>query len=68
MDWEREYVAQQSQNKHQQRLTLGDLLRHDGDVSPFGNPLDQWLAQVDDFGTLVMAAASLFDNGEYHTS
>ena len=53
-EWEREYTRQGVGKQ----LTYGDLvnnrLRTDG-------ALDSWLEQLDDFGTLVMAAASLKD-------
>ena len=68
-EWEREYTAQsnlESKNNNH-RLTFGNLLQHDVEVSPFGRLLDLWLAQVDDFGTLVMAFASLLEGGEYVT-
>jgi len=58
-EWEDEYVARAdgldvNMSKH---LTYGDLLN-----TRFGTDngsLDSWLAELDDFGTLVMAAASL---------
>jgi hypothetical protein len=68
-EWEREYTVQsnlESQNNNH-RLTFGNLLQHDVEVSPFSRLLDSWLAQVDDFGTLVMAFANLSAGGEYVT-
>jgi hypothetical protein len=68
-EWEREYIAQsnlESQNNNH-RLTFGNLLQQDAEVGPFSRLLDLWLAQVDDFGTLVMAFASLSEGGEYIT-
>ena len=56
-DWEREYS---SKSKYQQP-TFGDLLLHDAESIPFGTPLDMWLAQMDQFGTMVMAASTLVD-------
>ena len=68
-EWEREYTAQsnlESQNNNH-RLTFGNLLQHDVEVSPFSRLLDRWLSQVDDFGTLVMAFAKLSARAEYVT-
>ena len=65
-EWEREYTAQsnlESQNNNH-RLTFGNLLQHDVEVSPFSRLLDRWLSQVDDFGTLVMAFANHSAGGE----
>ncbi|RDW75807.1 hypothetical protein BP5796_06628 [Coleophoma crateriformis] len=42
-------------------LTYGDLLKFQRHVDTGGERLDNWLSSVDDFGTLVMAAASLSD-------
>jgi hypothetical protein len=54
VEWESEYARR----RVSKQLTYGDLLnnrlRTDG-------ALDSWLEQLDDFGTLVMAAASLKD-------
>jgi hypothetical protein len=53
-DWQREYALKAAGKQ----LTYGDLLD-----SRFrtDRTLDSWLEQLDDFGTLVMAAASLGD-------
>jgi hypothetical protein len=66
-EWEKEYVEQvnvQRQSNHE-HPTFFDLIRHDVDVSSFGNPLCQWMAQVDDFGMLLVSAASLADEVEF---
>lgn len=39
-------------------LTYGDLVNYRNRVS---GALDEWLSCLDDFGTLVMAAASLYE-------
>jgi hypothetical protein len=53
--WEQEYRASNSDR----RPTFQELLRHDDIESPSGPLLDQWMGQVDEFGTLVINAASL---------
>jgi hypothetical protein len=53
-EWEREY----SQRGARKQLTYGDLLN--SRFTP-DRALDSWLEQLDDFGNLVMAAASLRD-------
>jgi hypothetical protein len=57
-EWEEEYIARpdglsMNTGKH---LTYGDLLE-----ARFGTDgsLDSWLVELDEFGTLIMAAASL---------
>lgn len=54
-EWEREYLARGDDMSIGNQLTYGDLLNS---RSGTGRALDLWLSQVDDFGTLVMAAAS----------
>lgn len=60
-DWVREYTTQL--NFHSQNdikwLSFGHLLQHDMENGPFGDSLDRWIAQVDDFGAIVVAFASL---------
>jgi hypothetical protein len=61
-EWEREYAVQTAVQSPNRPLTFGDLLQHDAEGvegCPFGNPLDRWLANLDEFGTLVVASASL---------
>jgi hypothetical protein len=53
-EWEKAYVAERASGR--KRLTYGDLLNFH--VRAEGT-LDHWLSQLDDFGTLVMAAGSL---------
>ena len=60
-EWKKEYTSQsrlQSYNDYR-RLTFGNLSQHDLEDSPCGDLLDHWLAQVDELGTLIMAAAKL---------
>lgn len=54
-EWEKEY-ASKGDSVREKQLTYGDLLNH---RSRPDRILDSWLSQLDDFGTLVMAAASL---------
>lgn len=60
-EWEKEYTLQSKSQSYnnQRRLNFGDLSQNDIEASPFENLLDRWLAQVDEFGTLIMAAAKL---------
>ena len=60
-EWEREYTLQSKSPNYnnQRRLNFGDLSQNDIEASPFENLLDRWLSQVDEFGTLIMAAAKL---------
>jgi hypothetical protein len=58
-EWECEYTAQYA--SQYQRLTIGDLLQHGKEDGSTGNLLDDWLANVDDFGTLIVAVASLLE-------
>ncbi|KAH6683376.1 hypothetical protein B0J14DRAFT_575845 [Halenospora varia] len=62
-EWEKEYVAQMNLQRQsdQEHPTFTDLIKHDVDVSSFGNSLDRWMREVDDFGMLVVSAASLAD-------
>lgn len=53
-EWEREYALR----AEEKQLTYGDLLKSRFKTD---HTLDSWLEQLDDFGTLVMAAASLRD-------
>lgn len=55
-EWKVEYAARSEESGVIRQLTYGDLME-----SRFrkDNALDSWLFQLDDFGTLVMAAASL---------
>jgi hypothetical protein len=55
--WEQEYRAL---NKDQ-RPIFGELLRHDDLSGQSSGLLDTWMGQVDEFGTLVIGAASLAD-------
>ena len=55
--WSLEYEAQ----TNDRRPTFRELLLHDEIDSQHGKLLDQWARQVDDFGSLVMSAASLVD-------
>ncbi|KAF2669837.1 hypothetical protein BT63DRAFT_423815 [Microthyrium microscopicum] len=55
--WEQEYRA----SNNDQRSTFGELLTHDDVQSQSAGLLDRWMGQVDEFGTLVIAAASLAD-------
>ena len=54
-EWEKAYKAKLDSNSGKKCLTYGDLmqfyLREEGSLNP-------WLSQLDEFGTLVMAAAS----------
>jgi len=54
--WGTEYAAQRERIEGRKRLTYGDLMNFH--LRPEGT-LDPWLSQLDDFGTLVMAAASM---------
>jgi hypothetical protein len=62
-EWEWEYTAQY-ESKYQ-RLTFGDLLQHGKEDGSTGNLLDDWLANVDDLGTLIVAVASLLEADGY---
>jgi hypothetical protein len=53
--WEQEYRALDNDR----RPLFVDLLKHDSVDSKRGKLLEQWMAQVDEFGTLVINAASL---------
>lgn len=55
-EWEREYLARGDDMSPRKQLTYGDLLNS---RSRADHTLDSWLSELDDFGTLVMAAASL---------
>jgi hypothetical protein len=55
--WEQEYRALNSD----QRPMFGELLKHDDLQSQTSGLLDSWMGQVDEFGTLVIGAASLAD-------
>lgn len=44
---------------------FGDLLQHGEKDGSAGNLLDDWLANVDDFGTLIVATASLLEEDGY---
>jgi hypothetical protein len=59
-EWEREYTAQSTLQSQRNNLpTFGDLLQHHIEDSHVSNSVEHWLAQIDDFGTLIMASASL---------
>jgi len=66
-EWVREYTSQL--NFHNQNdikwPSFGRLLQHDVENGPFGNSLNRWMAQVDDFGAIVVAFASLSEGVEY---
>jgi hypothetical protein len=55
--WEQEYRA----SNGDPRPTFGELLRHDDVQSQARGLLDSWMGQVDEFGALVIGAASLAD-------
>jgi hypothetical protein len=60
-EWRREYKVQlslQRQGEVQHPL-FGDLLRHEVESNHMESSLNRWLAQLDELGTLVVAAASL---------
>lgn len=65
-EWEKEYAAQSKMlgRNGDLRPTFGQLLQHDIEIHPNAYSLDRWLAQVDEFGTLVVAAASLAEATE----
>jgi hypothetical protein len=67
-DWEREYVASGQNHNNYRHPAFGDLLSHDAENNPFGNALDHWLAEMDEFGTLLVAAASLAERDEHIAS
>jgi hypothetical protein len=60
-EWEREYVNEMGNSGSHPRFI--DLMGYDingrGDVSE--SSLEKWMVQLDDFGTLVVSAASLAD-------
>jgi hypothetical protein len=60
-EWQREYTSQLSfqRRDNHPHPTFGDLLRHGGDAGHMEGSLNRWLAQLDDLGTLVVAAANL---------
>lgn len=60
-DWEREYRAL----GNDQRPLYGELLKHDHLNSVRGGLLDRWMAQVDEFGTVVINVASVSTEREY---
>ncbi|PQE26034.1 C6 finger domain-containing protein [Rutstroemia sp. NJR-2017a BBW] len=62
-EWEWEYTAQYA-SKYQ-RLTFGDLLQHGKEEGSAGNVLDDWLANVDDFGNVIVAVVSLLEVDGY---
>ena len=55
-EWKVEYAARSEELDAVRQPTYGDLLNFRFKKE---SPLDAWLSQLDDFGTLVMAAASL---------
>ena len=55
--WERAYLANSVEIITKEQLTYGDLLKLRFNPN---TALNNWLSQLDDFGTLVMAAASLW--------
>jgi hypothetical protein len=55
-DWETQYKVQRDKADTRLHMTCGDLM--DSHRVTEGC-LDQWLSQIDDFGSLVVAAASL---------
>lgn len=64
-EWERNYTLQRVKQKriNRQGPTFGDMLRHNAD-SHSENLVDDWLADMDEFGTLVMAAANVAGIGD----
>ncbi|KUL90096.1 hypothetical protein ZTR_02981 [Talaromyces verruculosus] len=79
-EWEQEYVGSPVQSdfggKSNQVLTFGDLLLQqnsdieydsdiNGNLAGGGLMLDQWLARVDEVGTLVMSAAKFSEETFY---
>ncbi|MCJ1331273.1 hypothetical protein MMC10_007961 [Thelotrema lepadinum] len=58
VEWERKYIARSNDLSAGKELKYCDLLNSRARA---GGALDSWLSQLDDFGTLVMAAASLTD-------
>ncbi|KAM3076032.1 hypothetical protein ACMFMG_006455 [Clarireedia jacksonii] len=63
LEWEWEYTAHCA-SKYQ-RLTFSNLLQHGEEDGSAGNLLDDWLANMDDFGTLIVSVASLLEADGY---
>ncbi len=63
--WEEEYLAHMNGPIGGRQLNYGDLMafqsRVHADVLPKGDLFDCWFSQVDEFGMLVIAAASVAD-------
>jgi hypothetical protein len=60
-EWRREYSAHLilQRQENVRPPIFGDLLRPEAEESHVENSLDRWLAQLDELGTLVVAAARL---------
>ncbi|KUJ12992.1 uncharacterized protein LY89DRAFT_197985 [Mollisia scopiformis] len=66
-EWEKEYATQtnfQLENNYRHPRFI-DLIRHDANANSFGSSLDRWMSEVDDFGMLVINAASLVDEFDF---
>jgi hypothetical protein len=59
--WQREYTTELSlQRQSKDQLPkFGDLLRHEVETGHMDSSLNRWLAQLDELGTLIVAAANL---------
>lgn len=58
-EWEKEYEAEKGRA---QETKFIDLVKYDAEADACKASLNKWMSQVDDFGSLVVSAASLADD------